>query len=222
MSWWNLVVRRAGADTLAGLGISNFSLLRLALWGAVSIAFVGLIWLARGGGEAMTEASEIAFYALAFVGAAVLPLFLWNLWLAPYRILKEEIEKIPKTRGPTVCANLAPGGFHVEDWEGIRIFQLGDASCLWVGEIPHKPITNVRALAVFKRLSGAMMAGRIPYNRNSLAAILSGQGKWPSHSTTVAAISLRKYADEIGDVPKFLQSVVVPVEQELPEQKEAG
>ena len=98
MPWWNLV-RRAWADTLAGLGVSNFSLLRLVLWGMVSIAFVGLIWLARGGGEAMTEASEISFYALAFVGATFLPLFLWNLWLAPYKILKEEIEELPKREG---------------------------------------------------------------------------------------------------------------------------
>ena len=99
------------------------------------------------------------------------------------------------------------------------MLQLGDAACLWVEVRPHEPMDNDKAFAVFKNLSSEMMAGRIPYNRNSLANILSGQGKWPSYSTTVAAISLRKYADEVGEIPAFLRSVVVPVEQEPSEQK---
>ena len=41
----------------------------------------------------MTEASDIVLYTLAFAGVAFLPIFLWNLWLAPYKILNERLDK---------------------------------------------------------------------------------------------------------------------------------
>ena len=42
----------------------------------------------------MTEASDILLYGLAFFGVAFLPLFLWHLWLAPYRIMHERLDEI--------------------------------------------------------------------------------------------------------------------------------
>ena len=42
----------------------------------------------------MTEASDIVLYTLAFAGVAFLPIFLWHLWLAPYKILNERLDKV--------------------------------------------------------------------------------------------------------------------------------
>ena len=44
----------------------------------------------------MTEAADILYYVLAFAGAAFLPAFLWNLWLAPHRIGKEARDDVEK------------------------------------------------------------------------------------------------------------------------------
>ena len=218
---WRDVIKRAWVETLLHLGVSDFSLFRLLLWAAVSAAFVCLIWIARGGPEAMTEAWDIALYCLAFIGVAFLPVFVWSLWLAPYGLLKEEIDRLPKAVGPTLRGSLSTG-FNLSDWEGVRVFQLGDAACLWVGVEPHSPISHPKALAMFKRLSGEVVGGRLQCNTGwaGLSNLFGGEPWWPKHPQTVSAISLRRYADGIGEVPPFLRSVVVPVEEESP--KEAG
>ena len=106
---------------------------------------------------------------------------------------------------------------NVSYWNGTQVFQLGDAACLWVEVEPHNPITDVRAKAAFTRLSGAMKNGQLPYAPNAIAAFagaVSGESQWPKHTQEISAISLRKYADQTGSVPLFLQSVEVPLEQE--------
>ena len=92
------ILKRAWADTLIALGLSDFSPIRLLLSAIVSLAAVGLIWWWRGEAEAMTEASDIVLYGLAFFGVAFLPLFLWNLWLAPYRLMYERLGEAVDTK----------------------------------------------------------------------------------------------------------------------------
>ena len=48
----------------------------------------------------MTEASDIVLYTLAFAGVAFLPIFLWHLWLAPYKILNERRDKVSDSQPP--------------------------------------------------------------------------------------------------------------------------
>ena len=232
MLWWN-VVKRAWADTLGGLGISHFSPLRLLLWAPVSTAFVILIWWWRGETEAMTEASEIVLYALAFVGVAVFPLFLWNLWLAPYWLINEKFGQLQNQRNKggglqgrisgTASLGLHPGHFNVKHWEGVKAFKLGEAACLWANIRPHSPIEDDRAAGKFAQLSSAMMRGEIPYTPGGLRALtnfLEGKRPWPEYSQPVSAISLRKYANGTNDVPPFLQSVEVPPDPGPVEEKE--
>ena len=42
----------------------------------------------------MLEAIDIALYIAAFLGAAIVPIFLWHLWLAPYKLLEEQIDSL--------------------------------------------------------------------------------------------------------------------------------
>ena len=44
----------------------------------------------------MLEAIDIALYIAAFLGAAIVPIFLWHLWLAPYKLLEEQIDSLGK------------------------------------------------------------------------------------------------------------------------------
>ena len=214
------ILKRAWRNTLAGLGISDFSWGRLLLWAFVSAAFVSLIWLLRGKDAAMTEFSDIAYYALVFVVIAVLPIFLWNLWLAPYSLLSDRLDELCKGGGllvPTKRFSQPAGQLNVNHWDGTKTLKLGDAACLWVNVRPYDPIDDDRAAGKFAQLSSTMMRGDIPYQPVGLRALtsfLEGMRPWPEYSYPVSAIALRKFADKINDVPKFLQSVEVPPEPE--------
>lgn len=57
-----------------------------------SAAAVGLIYQVLGESAAMTEAWVILLTLLAVAGACFLPAFLWNLWLAPYKIVHDRLD----------------------------------------------------------------------------------------------------------------------------------
>ena len=212
-------LKRAWSDTLGVLGVSHFSLRRLFIWAVVSIAFVALIYLWRGRSDAVNQASDYVLYAAAFFGVAFIPLFLWNLWLSPYRLLNEGIDKLIRDgrnrTGATGGSGVSYRQPDVKHWEGTKMYKLGDAACLWVNVRPYDPIDDDRATGKFAQLSSAMIIGDIPYQPRGLrvfGALVEGKTLWPEYSYPVSAIALRKYADKTNDVPTFLQSVVVPTE----------
>ena len=89
------IIIRAFKDTLSQQGISALSVPRLLLcWFAGSVAVVVVMGLYRGWTAAMTEAEDILIYVLAGCGVVFAFTFLWNLWLAPYKILNERLDKV--------------------------------------------------------------------------------------------------------------------------------
>ena len=63
-----------------------------------SAAAIGLIYQVLGESAAMTEAWVILLTLLAVAGACFLPAFLWNLWLAPYKILHDRFDTVADAR----------------------------------------------------------------------------------------------------------------------------
>ena len=110
-----------------------------------------------------------------------------------------------------------------EDWEGVEVYLLNEAACLWVDVEPHDPIVDAKAKSQFFRLRSAMTTGKLPYHKGLIRALneITGEPSLPPGSSILNAISLRRYAESIGDVPTFLQSVKVPVKQETPKEKDA-
>ena len=162
----------------------------------------------------MTEASDIALYIIAFIGAAFIPCLLWHLWLAPYRILNEKLEELGTGNVGGGVAPALPSKVDVLMWDGTPIFQLGDAACLWVEVEPHKPISNMAARAMFAKLSGAIIAGQLHFSKHpfrELSEIFNGLTSNLRYSDKVSAVGLKQYAQSIGDVPKFLESVKLPM-----------
>ena len=95
------IIIRAFKDTLSQQGISALSVPRLFLyWFAGSVAVVVVMGLYRGWTAAMTEAEDILIYVLAGGGVVFAFTFLWNLWLAPYKILNERLDEIASTHPP--------------------------------------------------------------------------------------------------------------------------
>ena len=107
------VLKRAWTDTLSGLGLErrDFSLRRLLSRAVVVPAiFVVLIWWWRGTAQAVIEGFDIFLYGLAFCLAAVgtfVAVFLWNLWLAPHRIIHDQLDKIAAAQPSNSVVNEA-------------------------------------------------------------------------------------------------------------------
>ena len=162
----------------------------------------------------MKEASDIVLYIAAFFGVAFIPVFLWNLWLAPYRIMGERLERAVEQWGLGQNAvQREARSVDVSTWDGTDVFPLYEAACLWVEVEPHDPITDIRAKAVNSRLRGAILSGKLKCEVKGhiqLTAAISDGDWWPKPNQRVSATDLRAYADQLGDVPLFLQSVELP------------
>ena len=200
---------RAWRETKGSYGLTWGAAVRTILSVAAGL---GLVWAVFGLPEAMNEGALYALYILAAIGAGFVPLFLWNLWLAPYRLMNEKIERsVRRTSSPDYWTP------NVDHWAGTKTFKLGDAASLWVGVRPGNPIEDDRAAGKFAELSGAMMRGEIHYAPGGLRGLtnfLEGKRPWPEYSQPISAIALRRYADAKNDVPAFLQSVEVPPDPE--------
>ena len=201
--------------------------------GIVAVSFlVGSpihVWVA-GVGAAMSEWILWVIYGFAPMVAFTIFLFLYNLWLAPYHILKERLDK--GTLEPILAA---PEKAIMADWKFVDAIPLNSAACLWVGLEPHgPPLRDQRARAALALLKGAAKTGKLSCPTNSLIqlmALLNGNDNyWPSGTRYVRTVALASYARSTGRrVPEFLKDVVVPVEvpllegtviDELPPEKE--
>ncbi len=109
------------------------------------------------------------------------------------------------------------------DWENVAVYSLNEAACLWVDAEPHSPILDTRARRSFFKLRDAMVTGRLMHRKGIVQTLneITHEKKLPTESSILSAIDLRRYADSIGNVPTFLQSVKVPVKQATSEDRDA-
>ena len=182
----------------------------------VPCTFVGLLFYNYGLDTAMNEVANIVLYVAAFVGIAVIPTFLWHLWLAPYGILKESVDNAIKI-GALPSPYPVPTKIAVADFKEFRNLLLYEAACLWVEVRLHHPVTDLMAEIKMGQLKSAIRNGelRCQWRSGLITAMefiatgaLNGN---PSDTQNVSVIELRRYADRIGNVPKFLQHVQVPL-----------
>ena len=148
---------------------------------------------------------------LIFIALVFFPCFLWNLWLAPYRILEEQINRIDENRGPkTIKLTDFSGYIRYQDIE------LYGAACLWEGFEPHYPIKDSKILARLGELRSAVRKKVLSSKWGPTLQDIARGVSNPSlpDDYPVSIIALRKYADSIGDVPVFLQHVSVPSAEE--------
>ena len=98
------------------------------------------------------------------------------------------------------------------DWENVEVYSLIEAACLWVDVEPHSPILDTRARSSFFKLRSAMVTGRLMHQKGIVQTLneITHEKKLPTETSILSAIDLRRYADSIGNVPIFLQSVKVP------------
>ena len=170
------IVRRAWGDTKRSVGRRWQTLVHYLVVPALPIP----LWLTLGRKQAMDDIWLLGGFYLAGIFLLVVVSFLSNLWLAPYRMLNEKVDKLTKSSGITIHRSPAQG-INVKNWEGMSEFQLGDAACLWVGIQPYNPIESEDALAMFKHLGSAVMSGQLKCDAGLAGKlnILAGKHGWP-------------------------------------------
>ena len=196
-----LASKRALRDTLMIAGISRLSWKMVGFWLFLAIGPVLLFYM-KGGLETAMPELEVLVYSLVTVVSAFAAILLYQLWCAPFKILRD--------RGDPIAMQIVP-----EVWKNVTAYTLDEAACLWVDAPPHSPIVNPDARAAFYELRSGMIAGRLRYRTGVVRTInrVFGETEVPKGDQALTAIELRRYADSIGTVPAFLQCVEVPIEK---------
>ena len=91
------LLKRAWSDTAQSHDLTLGTGIRSL---AAPLATFLLFYYVLGGPKAMSEAWTLGLSGLAAVSVGFLPLFLWNLWLAPYKILNERLGEIASAQTP--------------------------------------------------------------------------------------------------------------------------
>ena len=120
----------------------------------------------------------------------------------------------PKKLHPLILSEDYLQEFDMSAWQGIKLFDLGSAACLWEEVLPHNPIKHEKAANRFALLSNAVRSGQLKVYESleaelKRAFLLDGNRlvDKPSCDTPVTAIALRRYAEHIGNIPRFLEQV---------------
>lgn len=181
-------------------GISRLSWKMVAFWLALASGPI-LISYWTGGWTSARPELQILVYSIITVVSVFSAILLFQLWCAPFKILKD--------RGDTIGMKIDP-----EKWKDITAYTLEEAACLWVDAPIHSPIENPDALSAFFKLRDAMLARHLSYRSGVITSInrALGEAKAPDGSQVLTAIDLRKYADRVGAAPTFLQCVEIPLE----------
>ena len=191
-------LKRALRDTASVLGWNRRTLVAGAL---LFVTAKGSSVFRLGFGPAMTSLMDWVYTAVIPIAGTCLLLFVYNLWLAPLRIARDERISQPM---PSRVADITL-------YQGLERYQLDEAACLWCGVEPENPVTDQRAKAMLARLRHDYIDGKIQRYEDDgmhLAAIVLTKiyGLRPKNSDRVTAIALRQYAEGIGEAPEFLQS----------------
>ena len=92
-----LLLKRAWQETAKSYGLTWGAGIRSLL---VPLATFFLLYTVLGGPKAVSDGWTLGLSGLAAVCAGFLPLFLWNLWLAPYKILNERLDEVASAHTP--------------------------------------------------------------------------------------------------------------------------
>ena len=181
---------------------------------------VVLLYLFLEGKDRMAiEIKDILVYGSAFVILAVVPTFLWNLFLAPSRLVEERLDKkinaIMNRTGPdSINPVEEPQEIDVSSYQKHKVLALYQAACLWYRIDPHCPIRDPNAKVMLSQLKSSIIVGDLPCRWGGLPRVLESltgtEPKMPGDKQQVSMTALRRYADKIGDVPLFLLHIQLP------------
>lgn len=197
MDSWS-IFKRALRDTSAYMGVTWQSVVPIAYF----IVGTFIHFIRFGMDEIVNEWQIFISYVVGPVIIFAITLFIWNLALAPFRILYES--RIGE--GGAAVANKVEQLKTISNfsaWDNVDVFSLWQAACLWAEKAPTWPLANDDEVAYFTMLRQAWKNKQIlvtsdTYNRERKITFR------PYRDVEFPRSELIKYAEKKGARPKFL------------------
>ena len=159
---------------------------------------LGFLFL--GEKEAMDEIRILALYTFSPFGMIVAIVFLWELWLAPYKLIDEKLVEISDKTSPPELVGKAIESPDIGRWKRVSVLRLYQVAELCGGVSPGHDYTegsNDRARAAYTELEAALKSGQ-----------LKGSTPRPSDVsgwTRICRKELQTYFEKHQGCPEFLK-----------------
>lgn len=195
-------LHRAWTDTLNFFGW-NRRTSALAVLGILGFLFD---YFARGWDRMMDEVGTLIIHTVApIVGFGVL-LFLWNLWMAPYRMLSEKIETSSQRSAAPIALDFERPTYSLFD--GRKRFTLLEAAFLWADNTPNSEAGTLplypEADAAYRLLSEAISDGELKLFTVNSHGQIGEPTRDPRPSWAIKRDDLVAFAKSINAKPNFL------------------
>ena len=131
--------------------------------------------------------------------AVAVPVFLWNLWLPPYRLIYERIDEIERSTTSSRAVSESPEKPNFDDWRHVDPLTLGQAAQLR-GNVSPKPGgmgANDASRSCYYELYGAVYS--------KILQTVDGEN-FTTVDTRVTRRALQKYFQGRDNFPEFLKA----------------
>lgn len=187
----------------------------VSLWAIYFIAYKIAAVVRLGLLGALTDVMDWLIAAALPTIAVLLSIFFLQLWLAPYRLLRDEIGVTNDLRDSDSEIGIGRAPVDSSEYARYPDFRLWEAASLWVNTRPQNPVETPSAEAKLGQLQSAIRCGQLQANwgNNFIALIEQVNGVRRTNPPTnqrVSAIELKRYAIAIDEDPEFLRHVDPP------------
>ena len=163
------VFRRAWGDTWS-LITSHWK--RCLFWfSLLPLGFLlGFLFLEEE--EVKSEAVILILFTIAPFGAAAIVVFLWNLWLAPYKLMVDKFDEFASNVHSLGTVVKTPEAPDLERWKRVSSLKLYQVAELYggisPGLVPSFESSNDASRAIYSELQASLISG-------DLREVTSGQ-----------------------------------------------
>ena len=189
------VLRRSAGDTLAVFGRGWKSILFALL---LLIVGNGLGFLCLGYEKAMDELRILALYTFGPIGILVSIVFLWNMWLAPYRLMEDKLDEVASNVHSPGAVAKVPEAPDLGRWKRVTVLKLYQVAELCGGISPGVVAaierSNDASRAIYSELEAALISDD-----------LKGSDEWANEYTRIKRKDLQNYFSGRDDFPEFLK-----------------
>ena len=189
------VFHRSTSDTLAVFGRG---------WKKIFITFLLLIvgivlgFLFLGYERAMDELRILALYTFGPIGMVVSVVFLWNLWLAPFRLMEDKFDEFATNVHSLDTVVKAPEAPDLERWKrvsSLKLYQVAElCGGISPGVGPSVERSNDASRAIYSELQAAHTSGDLKVG-----------DEWAHEYTPIKRKDLQEYFLGRDDCPEFLK-----------------
>ena len=148
--------------------------------------------------EVKNEAVIMILFTLAPFGVVAIVVFLWNLWLAPHKLMGDKLDEVASHIHSLGTVAKVPEAPDVERWKivtSLKLYQVAElCGGISPGVVDLGERSNDASRAIYSELEAALRSGD-----------LKGGDNWANAYTRIKREDLQKYFSGRDDCPEFLK-----------------